>query len=83
MGDNSETRNVADYFVVAGLPKENPQLLDEYSLEVNLKPSAYQDPITDIAVRKAFYFCCKHCFYEKMMYKSGARNHSFYVSYCI
>ena len=49
---NSEdtTRNVADYFVVAGLPKENPQLLDEYSLEVNLKPSAYQDPITDITV---------------------------------
>ena len=55
---NSEdtTRNVADYFVVAGLPKDNPQLLDEYSLEVNLKPSAYQDPITDITVRKLFLF---------------------------
>ena len=55
---NSEdtTRNVADYFVVAGLPKENPQLLDEYSLEVNLKPSAYQDPITDITVRNLFLF---------------------------
>lgn len=48
---NAEDRRVADYFVVAGLPKENPQLLDEYGLEVNLKPSAYQDPITDIAVR--------------------------------
>ena len=44
-------RSVADYFVVAGLPKENPQLLDDFSLEANLKPSAYQDPITDIAVR--------------------------------
>ena len=42
-------RSVADYFVVAGLPKENPQLLDDFSLEANLKPSAYQDPITDIA----------------------------------
>lgn len=41
---------MADYFVVAGLPKENPQLLDEYSLEVNLKHGAYQDPITDITV---------------------------------
>ncbi len=45
-------RRVADYFVIAGLPKEPDrlQLLDEYSLEVNLKPSAYQDPITDITV---------------------------------
>ena len=46
------TRSVADYFVVAGLPKENPQLFDQYSLalEDNLKPSALQDPITDITV---------------------------------
>ena len=43
-------RSVADYFVVAGLPKENPQLLDDFSLEANLKPSAYQDPITDVTV---------------------------------
>ena len=51
MATEDGNRRVADYFVVAGLPRENPQLLDEYSLEVNLKPSAYQDPITDIAVR--------------------------------
>ena len=49
-----EVRRVADYFVTAGLPRDRSQLklLDEYSLEVNLKPSAYQDPITDITVRK-------------------------------
>ena len=49
-----DVRRVADYFVIAGLPpeKEKLQLLDEYSLEVNLKPSAYQDPITDITVSK-------------------------------
>ena len=48
-----ETRRVADYFVIAGLPdakKEKLQPMDEYSLEVNLKPSAYQDPITDVTV---------------------------------
>lgn len=46
-----DVRRVADYFVIAGLPEnENLQLLDEYSLEVNLKPSAYQDPITDVTV---------------------------------
>ena len=52
MEESSADRRVADYFVVAGLPKEKDslQLLDEYSLEVNLKPSAYQDPITDITV---------------------------------
>ena len=51
--EESSDRRVADYFVVAGLPRERDslQLLDEYSLEVNLKPSAYQDPITDITVR--------------------------------
>ena len=48
--DDNSRRSVADYFVVAGLPKENPQLLDETSLEVNLKHSGYLDPITDIAV---------------------------------
>ncbi len=46
-----DPRRVADYFVVAGLPRENQQPLDEYGLEVSLKPTAYQDPITDITVR--------------------------------
>ena len=47
-----DVRRVADYFVIAGLPdNDKMQLLDEYSLEVNLKPSAYQDPITDVTVR--------------------------------
>ncbi len=48
-----EDPRVADYFVIAGLPEDPGQLklLDEYSLEVNLKPGAYQDPITDITVR--------------------------------
>ena len=52
MEESSADRRVADYFVVAGLPRDrdNLQLLDEFSLEVNLKPSAYQDPITDITV---------------------------------
>jgi hypothetical protein len=47
-----EDKRIADYFVIAGLPNEKDKLklLDEYSLEVNLKPSAYQDPITDITV---------------------------------
>lgn len=49
-----EVPRIADYLVIAGLPKDdrNLQLLDEYSLEVNLKQSAHQDPITDITVRK-------------------------------
>lgn len=49
-----DDHRVADYFVIAGLPKEpeKRKLLDEYSLEVNLKPSAYQDPITDVTVRE-------------------------------
>ena len=55
MASEDSNRSVADYFVVAGLPQKNPQLLDEFSLEVNLKPSAYQDPITDIAVRKFYH----------------------------
>jgi hypothetical protein len=52
---SEDPRRVADYFVVAGLPRENQQQqpLDEYGLEVSLKPSAYQDPITDITVRKS------------------------------
>ena len=51
-----DPRRVADYFVVAGLPRdvEKQQPLDEYGLEVSLKPSAYQDPITDITVRLKF-----------------------------
>ena len=51
MASEDSNRSVADYFVVAGLPQKDPQLLDECSLEVNLKNGAYQDPITDIAVR--------------------------------
>ena len=49
-----DPRRVADYFVVAGLPRdvEKQQPLDDYGLEVSLKPSAYQDPITDITVRR-------------------------------
>ena len=48
-----DPRRVADYFVVAGLPRDvdEQQPLDESGLEVSLKPSAYQDPITDITVR--------------------------------
>ena len=49
MASEDSNRSVADYFVVAGLPQKDPQLLDECSLEVNLKNGAYQDPITDIA----------------------------------
>jgi pentatricopeptide repeat protein len=46
-----DTRKVADYFVICGLPPpEKQHQLDEYSLEVNLKPSHNQDPITDITV---------------------------------
>ena len=41
---------VADYFLVAGLPTKDPQLLDDDSLEVNLRATANQDPITDITV---------------------------------
>lgn len=48
--DPSKKKRVADYFLVAGLPPENPQLLDDSSLEVNLRATANQDPITDIAV---------------------------------
>ena len=46
-----DTRRVADYFVVAGLPpREDQKLLDDLSLEVTLKPSHNQDPITDLTV---------------------------------
>lgn len=47
-----DERKVIDYFVTAGLSKDTDkqQLLGEFSLEVNLKPSAYNDPITDITV---------------------------------
>ena len=47
---SDESRRVADYFVVCGLPKNNPQLLDDSSLEVSLRSTAHQDPITDITV---------------------------------
>ncbi|TRY69064.1 hypothetical protein TCAL_04429 [Tigriopus californicus] len=47
-----EVPRVADYLVIAGLPRDDQplQLLDDCSLEVNLKQSAHQDPITDITV---------------------------------
>ena len=61
MASEDSNRSVADYFVVAGLPQKNPQLLDEFSLEVNLKPSAYQDPITDIAVRRFYHTGAVQC----------------------
>ena len=60
MASEDSNRSVADYFVVAGLPQKNPQLLDECSLEVNLKNGAYQDPITDIAVRVQHNFFPKN-----------------------
>ena len=47
---SEESRRVADYFVVCGLPKDDPQLLDDTSLEVSLRSTAHQDPITDITV---------------------------------
>ena len=47
---SEESRRVADYFVVCGLPKNNPELLDDTSLEVSLRSTAHQDPITDITV---------------------------------
>ena len=52
---SEESRRVADYFVVCGLPKNNPQLLDDSSLEVSLRSTAHQDPITDIAVSNHFW----------------------------
>ena len=59
---SEESRRVADYFVVCGLPKEDPQLLDDTSLEVSLRSTAHQDPITDITVsndfRKKRNLCC-------------------------
>ena len=42
---------MADYFVVCGLPAPGAQhRLEEAALEVNLKPSHNQDPITDVTV---------------------------------
>ena len=50
IGTMEEPPRVADYFLVAGLPTKDPQLLDNDSLEVNLRSTANQDPITDICV---------------------------------
>ena len=51
MADLAEQPRVADYFVLCGLPPPGRQhQLDETSLEVNLKPSHSQDPITDLTV---------------------------------
>ena len=46
---DTDPPRVADYFLVAGLPPTDPQLLDD-SLEVNLRATEDLDPITDIAV---------------------------------
>ena len=41
---------MAEYFVVCGLPPPGAQhMLEEGALEVNLKPSHNQDPITDVS----------------------------------
>ena len=61
---SEESRRVADYFVVCGLPKNNPQLLDDSSLEVSLRSTAHQDPITDIAVSNG----CWHSSNEEYQY---------------
>ena len=62
---SEESRRVADYFVVCGLPKDDPQLLDDTSLEVSLRSTAHQDPITDITVSnnlsKKRYLCFMYC----------------------
>lgn len=53
MGDQGpgQERRVAEYFVVCGLPPPGAQhMLEEGALEVNLKPSHNQDPITDVTV---------------------------------
>ena len=48
---SEDSRRVADYFVVCGVPQPGQQQpLQEASVEVNLKPSDNQDPITDITV---------------------------------
>lgn len=53
---SEEPKRIADYFVVVGLPKENPQVLDESALEDNFRATAHQDPITDVTVRQGFFF---------------------------
>ncbi len=45
-----DEKRVADYFVVAGLPPDNPQQLEEFCNEAVLKPEHKQDPIVDVAV---------------------------------
>ncbi|CAG5134892.1 unnamed protein product [Candidula unifasciata] len=45
-----DDRRVADYFVVAGLDKDQQLPLEEFSNEAITKPSFRQDPITDITV---------------------------------
>ncbi len=39
-----------DYFVVAGLPPDNPEEIEEFSDEATLKPDHKQDPIVDVTV---------------------------------
>ena len=74
MASEDSNRSVADYFVVAGLPQKNPQLLDECSLEVNLKNGAYQDPITDIAVR------VQHIFFQKIRQMKAGQNNKYDIT---
>ena len=44
-----DDRRVADYFVVAGLPK-HPLPLEEFSNEAAIKATYKQDPISDITI---------------------------------
>lgn len=46
-----EDRFIADHFVVAGLPPENPEPLEEFSCDgASLKNDHSLSPITDIGV---------------------------------
>ena len=63
---------VADYFLVAGLPTKDPQLLDDDSLEVNLRATANQDPITDITVSRPIPILPVLRYYQKSSQIYGA-----------
>lgn len=46
-----EERHIAEHFVVAGLPPQNPEPLEEFSCDgAALKSNHSMPPITDIAV---------------------------------
>lgn len=59
-----DDRRVADYFVVAGLDKDQQLPLEEFSNEAITKPTFRQDPITDITVinRLVFSLVCSNHF---------------------